>query len=223
MLDVGLDLRARAYRPWGRKIADPIVGRTHCRSHARYFRRIRVVRPFDGNKAALVMFGASPACFCPGPKCAAPRSSPHSWNCRNRSARRRSWRRPRKRPRTRIAPPSLDRDGRLFSLPQAAFVSPAPGPLLRRGAFCCRLCVDAGTEPRTKRARIYRRTSRPSGAVAIRLRPAYTLSPQDGPAPGAVVGHSAGISEREPGWTPGRCGKTAIVATIAATSIAVAV
>jgi hypothetical protein len=124
---------------------------------------------------------------------------------------------------TRIAPPSLDRDGRLFSLPQAAFVSPAPGPLLRRGAFCCRLCVDAGTEPRTKRARIYRRTSRPSGAVAIRLRPAYTLSPQDGPAPGAVVGHSAGISKREPGWTPGRCGKTAIVATIAATSIAVAV
>jgi hypothetical protein len=41
--------------------------------------------------------------------------------------------------------------------------------------------------------------------------------------PGVVVGHSAGISEREPGWTPGRCGKTVVRATIAATRIAVAV
>jgi hypothetical protein len=31
-----------------------------------------------------------------------------------------------------------------------------------------------------ERARTYRRTSRPSSAVAIFLRPAYTLSPQDG-------------------------------------------
>ena len=87
ILDVGLNLRALAYRPWDRKIADPHRRKDALALTRATFRRIRFVRPFDGNKAALVMFGAWPACFCPGPKCAAPRSSPHSWDCRDRSAR----------------------------------------------------------------------------------------------------------------------------------------
>ena len=168
------------------------------------------------------MFGAWPACFALAPSAPPRGRAPTRGTAATVARVRRSWRRPRRRPRNKDCAAQFGRRQAAILPARAALVSPRLVPPAARG-FVADYALTRELSRVNEAARINRRTSRPSSAAAIRLRPAYTLSPQDGPAPGAIVGHSAGISEREAGWTPGRCGKTAIMATIAAARIAVAV
>jgi hypothetical protein len=150
ILDVGLNLRARAYRPWDRKIADPIVGRTRWRSPARLFDAFASSALLIGTKRRWSCSVLGPLVFAQAPRAPPRGRAPTRGTAATVARVRRSWRRPRRRPRNKDCAAQFGPRQAPILPAQAALVSPAPGALLRRGAFCCRLCVDAGTEPRNE-------------------------------------------------------------------------